>query len=107
MIRRPPRSTLFPYTTLFRSLAALELLDEPAYLRLGATTDQLAAGLREAAGDYPVEVACMPGLLTVFFSDSRACDMSDAQACDTEAYAAWRRQLLSRGVDAPTSQVEA
>src|SRR2546430_13632991 len=24
MIRRPPRSTLFPYTTLFRSLARLE-----------------------------------------------------------------------------------
>src|SRR5689334_24295229 len=27
MIRRPPRSTLFPYTTLFRSLTALVLLD--------------------------------------------------------------------------------
>src|SRR2546425_7141083 len=26
MIRRPPRSTLFPYTTLFRSLAAAEAL---------------------------------------------------------------------------------
>src|SRR2546429_6340192 len=26
MIRRPPRSTLFPYTTLFRSLVAPELL---------------------------------------------------------------------------------
>src|SRR3712207_7619914 len=26
MIRRPPRSTLFPYTTLFRSLGALGLL---------------------------------------------------------------------------------
>src|SRR2546425_13090854 len=25
MIRRPPRSTLFPYTTLFRSEAALEV----------------------------------------------------------------------------------
>src|SRR3712207_8789810 len=25
MIRRPPRSTLFPYTTLFRSCAAAEL----------------------------------------------------------------------------------
>src|SRR2546422_5064858 len=25
MIRRPPRSTLFPYTTLFRSLSAVEL----------------------------------------------------------------------------------
>src|SRR5438874_4853403 len=31
MIRRPPRSTLFPYTTLFRSPA---LLDEPRNLRL-------------------------------------------------------------------------
>src|SRR3712207_7364486 len=26
MIRRPPRSTLFPYTTLFRSLAVPELM---------------------------------------------------------------------------------
>src|SRR5260221_5482952 len=26
MIRRPPRSTLFPYTTLFRSSLALQLL---------------------------------------------------------------------------------
>ena len=88
-------------------LAALELLDEPAYLRLGATTDQLAAGLREAAGDFPVQVACIPGLLTVFFSDSRVCDLSDARACDTEAYAAWCRQLLSRGVYPPPSQFEA
>src|SRR3712207_8384748 len=28
MIRRPPRSTLFPYTTLFRSLAAHEQLGQ-------------------------------------------------------------------------------
>src|SRR3712207_8893013 len=27
MIRRPPRSTLFPYTTLFRSVHLRELLD--------------------------------------------------------------------------------
>src|SRR5438067_8690626 len=27
MIRRPPRSTLFPYTTLFRSLAAPDQFD--------------------------------------------------------------------------------
>src|SRR5258708_27670557 len=26
MIRRPPRSTLFPYTTLFRSIQSLQLL---------------------------------------------------------------------------------
>src|SRR2546422_4812971 len=34
MIRRPPRSTLFPYTTLFRSILAMDpdvvLLDEPS-----------------------------------------------------------------------------
>src|SRR3712207_7868886 len=30
MIRRPPRSTLFPYTTLFRSLGFLDVL--PDYL---------------------------------------------------------------------------
>src|SRR3712207_9296667 len=29
MIRRPPRSTLFPYTTLFRSRPRVLLLDEP------------------------------------------------------------------------------
>src|SRR3712207_8654573 len=28
MIRRPPRSTLFPYTTLFRSLIALDELGD-------------------------------------------------------------------------------
>src|SRR3989454_6943501 len=29
MIRRPPRSTLFPYTTLFRSVAAVTQADKP------------------------------------------------------------------------------
>src|SRR2546425_11809631 len=29
MIRRPPRSTLFPYTTLFRSHAAAQLVTPP------------------------------------------------------------------------------
>src|SRR5260370_22963570 len=27
MIRRPPRSTLFPYTTLFRSFSCLQILE--------------------------------------------------------------------------------
>src|SRR3989454_2089338 len=30
MIRRPPRSTLFPYTTLFRSREGREIVVEPA-----------------------------------------------------------------------------
>src|SRR5690242_21210208 len=32
MIRRPPRSTLFPYTTLFRSVMSKQLLGCPALL---------------------------------------------------------------------------
>src|SRR5258705_7174353 len=34
MIRRPPRSTLFPYTTLFRSLCALPSVNSMLNLRL-------------------------------------------------------------------------
>src|SRR5258708_14990332 len=34
MIRRPPRSTLFPYTTLFRSLFSFGLLLVASYLAL-------------------------------------------------------------------------
>src|SRR5260221_4574740 len=30
MIRRPPRSTLFPYTTLFRSIPFHPAIDEPS-----------------------------------------------------------------------------
>src|SRR2546422_11516203 len=36
MIRRPPRSTLFPYTTLFRSLASLAVGGEGPLDRMGA-----------------------------------------------------------------------
>src|SRR2546422_3734206 len=43
MIRRPPRSTLFPYTTLFRSLARLlqhEALTRRAEQRLDLAQEQ-------------------------------------------------------------------
>jgi len=92
-------------------LATLELLDEPAYLRLAATTERLAAGLRDAAGraaaGYPVQIVSMPGLMTVFFSERPVASFADAQACDTDAYAAWCRELLARGVYPPPSQFEA
>src|SRR5439155_6500579 len=87
--------------------AALEGLDEEAYLRLDETTRVLAGGLREAAGDRPVQVTEAPGLLTVFFSGSPVSDYAGAAACDTEAYAAWCRALLARGVYPPPSQFEA
>jgi glutamate-1-semialdehyde 2,1-aminomutase len=88
-------------------LATLRALDEHAYLRLHATTEALAAGLREAAGDRPVQVVTAPGLLTVFFSAAPVRDYAGAQACDLEAHAAWCRGLLARGVYPPPSQFEA
>jgi glutamate-1-semialdehyde 2,1-aminomutase len=88
-------------------LATLELLDDPAYLRLAAVTDRLADGLREAAGSHPVQVVSVPGLLTVFFSARPVRCFEDARACDLDAYGAWCRELLARGVYPPASQFEA
>ena len=88
-------------------LATLELLDEPAYLRLTAITERLAAGLRAAAGAHPVQVVSVPGLITVFFSARPVLNFEDAKACDLDAHAAWCRELLSRGVYPPPSQFEA
>src|SRR5256885_16014157 len=42
MIRRPPRSTLFPYTTLFRSNELREIIDWTPFFRAW-----------ELAGNYP------------------------------------------------------
>ena len=70
-------------------IATLQLLDESAYARLAAITEQLAAGLREAASERapecPIQVAGLPGLLTVFFSERPVHDLGDAQACDLQS----------------------
>src|SRR2546430_12920640 len=52
MIRRPPRSTLFPYTTLFRSLprGALERTSSPGASR-GARIARKQLQLRGARGE--------------------------------------------------------
>ncbi len=88
-------------------LAALELLDEAAYARLTAITEELAAGLREAAAGHAVQIASAPGLMTVFFSERPVRSFEDARACDLDAYGLWCRELLSRGVYPPPSQFEA
>src|SRR5256885_12675781 len=45
MIRRPPRSTLFPYTTLFRSVAVRPTFHLPALLaKQAANIDHISNG---------------------------------------------------------------
>ncbi len=88
-------------------LATLRKLDRAAYIGLAAITERLAAGLREAAGDRPVQVSSVPGLVTVFFSADPVRDFAGASASDSEAYARFCRALLERGVYPPASQFEA
>ncbi|HEU4702794.1 MAG TPA: glutamate-1-semialdehyde 2,1-aminomutase [Conexibacter sp.] len=92
-------------------LATLKLLDATAYATLARTTETLADGLRDAirAGGWfgRAHVVSVPGLLTVFFRRDRVKDYADASACDRDAYGAWCRALLARGVYPPASQFEA
>src|SRR2546429_5487507 len=45
MIRRPPRSTLFPYTTLFRSLRPRQRPRDPGLFRGGARLESRGQAL--------------------------------------------------------------
>jgi glutamate-1-semialdehyde 2,1-aminomutase len=88
-------------------LATLRELDPDAYVRLGGLTEQLAAGLREAAGNLPLQLDGAPGMLTLFFSDEPVTDFATASACDLEAHARFCRAMLERGIYPPPSQFEA
>src|SRR5258707_2589687 len=82
MIRRPPRSTLFPYTTLFRSLPGMDGLTIIEALRhegmrtpvlvlsaLGAVDDRVR-GLRAGGDDY----------LTKPFADRKSTRLNSSHA---------------------------
>src|SRR2546426_12221897 len=61
MIRRPPRSTLFPYTTLFRSLARVPLVaagERPLAQRLAAADLVVTATLAKTERDWRYEEPC-------------------------------------------------
>src|SRR3989454_4790498 len=51
MIRRPPRSTLFPYTTLFRSRAGQRLVDREVQDLVQVLPPELAQVLPHAVED--------------------------------------------------------
>src|SRR3712207_265355 len=77
MIRRPPRSTLFPYTTLFRSLG------------IKATVVRFKA------------------MLCLFFAEGPLNNYDEVSKCDTEMYAKYFGAMLKRGVLIAPAQFEA
>ena len=89
-------------------LATLRLLDERAYARLGQLAQALADGLA-GRGEAGVEASTTaePGLLTLFFAPEPPRNYEEARACDTDAYGAFCRAMLERGIYLPPSQFEA
>src|SRR5438270_2917566 len=69
MIRRPPRSTLFPYTTLFRSsespMYERWFALEPAPRRLALTSDRKSTRLNSSHSQISYAVFCLKKKKTV------------------------------------------
>jgi glutamate-1-semialdehyde 2,1-aminomutase len=93
------------------ALVALRRLRDPAvYEELEEKGARLETGLREAAQAAATTAACVQrvgAMATLFFAPGPVTSFEDAQACDTEAYAAFFRHLLRRGVYVAPSQFEA
>ncbi|MET0727984.1 MAG: glutamate-1-semialdehyde 2,1-aminomutase [Acidimicrobiales bacterium] len=81
-------------------LAALDLLDRPAYARLEATARRLADGLRHAfaAAGIAAVIPQEASLVGVHFGSVVPTDYPSAQATDTTRYAAFFHGMLDRGV---------
>jgi glutamate-1-semialdehyde 2,1-aminomutase len=90
-------------------LATFRLLDGDAYVRLEALARGLAHGLEDAARAAGVAACAVsePGLLTLFFAPEPPRDYEQARGCDLDAYAAFCRGMLERGIYLPPSQFEA
>src|SRR3712207_8887077 len=92
MIRRPPRSTLFPYTTLFRSLSVLN------QVLGGGMSSRLFQEIREKRGlvysVYSYRSAYLEsGSLAVYAGTSPARSEEDTSELQSRQYIVWRLLL--------------
>src|SRR2546430_11454314 len=74
MIRRPPRSTLFPYTTLFRSRASLHSKDtfhlgkpRPPWHSGGGFLDRKSTRLNSSHSQISYAVFCLKKKKTILY----------------------------------------
>src|SRR2546422_7452990 len=79
MIRRPPRSTLFPYTTLFRSAAVLRVAPVLHPPSLGKHRVLI---IRDIAGRIDVRMGC----LEVFVDDHPVVDLEAGRVSRSEEH---------------------
>src|SRR3712207_8885301 len=78
MIRRPPRSTLFPYTTLFRSFLPGQTENEPPFQKGGKGTAS-----KKTKGDSPFSPGREPGSKAETESPSQAEEQKPADRKST------------------------
>lgn len=81
-------------------LAALDLLDAPAYARLGATAERLATGLQSAFTDAgaPLLATTYGNLVGVFAGRVAPSDYAGAKRTDEVAYGRFFHAMLDGGV---------
>src|SRR5256885_12775815 len=94
MIRRPPRSTLFPYTTLFRSGALPEVLGHCAAWADSLSVEDVAAALHSVLED-----AHLAGELRAA-GLARAADWPDWRHC-AEIHLEARSEEHTSGLQSP------
>src|SRR5690606_12134342 len=133
MTRRPPRSTLFPYTTLFRSSPAgpvyqagtlsgnplamaagitmLKFLNQNGYIykQLNETTTQLVDGILDINKEAGVAATVnnIGSMFTLFFTDRKVTDFVSAKTSDTARFGRYFQSMLNAGVYLAPSQFEA
>src|SRR3712207_7075395 len=90
MIRRPPRSTLFPYTTLFRSFGPAEVFEALVRHDVGAPR-----GSDLIWGDKSPMYTEHIGLLAELYPQARFIHIvRDARDCCLSAHNAWRKNMV-------------
>src|SRR3712207_8303477 len=82
MIRRPPRSTLFPYTTLFRSrLARNGVYEVRAQLDLSYRPDRPVPGLPREPLEFEHTLGChQPRVLAEVHGDRKSTRLNSSHA---------------------------
>src|SRR3712207_8374791 len=96
MIRRPPRSTLFPYTTLFRSLAEVVEGDDGPELSLRAVVADLSGSvvLRGSATGSLGDAEGLGRRLAVELLDEGAADLAPTGRSEEHKAELQSRQYL-------------
>lgn len=88
-------------------LATVRQLDAGLYERLEAAGSRLERGLRDAIANRGWSFLRVGAMFTIYARHAVPNDFREVKECDVEAFAAFHRSALNRGVYLPPSQFEA